>query len=110
MKSHKAIICKSGFRMSVQASATSYSRPENNSGPYTHVEIGFPSETEDMIMRFAEDPNYPCGTVYPYVPVGVVKAVIIKHGGSVEGDHPYFDINAEQSFILAKALLDDTNS
>ena len=107
MKRYKFLYCKSGFGMSVQASETSYCAPRDNIGPYTHVEIGFPSAADCMIIGYAEDPDDPTGTVYGYIPVGIVKALIIKHGGIEEGEHPVFDINAEQSYELAVALAEN---
>jgi len=75
------IICADGFTVSVQASLTHYCSPRDNYGPYSEVELGFPSQEEPDIMDWAEDPDAPTGTVYGYVPVTVVAAVIDKHGG-----------------------------
>lgn len=47
----------------------------------TSVEIGFPSEKEDLIMEYAEDHDRPTRTVYSFVPHEVVHEVIMKHGG-----------------------------
>ena len=79
------INCKDGFSMSVQAGDCIYSTPRANlkSGHYTEVEIGFPSEKEELISRYAESRDY-TNTVYPYVPVEIVEKVIEKHGGMVE--------------------------
>lgn len=107
MKNYRAVYCKSGFSMSVQASATTYCTPRDDNGPYTHVEIGFPNAMDEMIIGFADDHGDPTGTVYGYVPVGIVSALIIKHGGIEEGEHPIFDFDAEQSFELAKALAEN---
>jgi hypothetical protein len=107
MKRYKFLYCKSGFGMSIQASETSYCTPRDNTGPYTHVEIGMPNATDNMIIGYAENPDDPTGTVYGWVPVGVVSALIIKHGGIEEGEHPIFDINAEQSYELANALAEN---
>ncbi len=79
------IICKDGFRMSVQAGQTLYSKPKDLADRYEEVEIGFPSEPEELIKEYAENiwdeaPDY-CDTVYPYVPVKVVNKVLQKHGG-----------------------------
>ena len=41
-----------------------------------------------MILKWAEDPENPCDTVYGYVPVTVVNLVIAKHGGAVSGTAP----------------------
>lgn len=80
------IVCKDGFSMSVQAGEAIYCMPRVNlsSGGYVEVEIGFPSEKEDLICQYAEDSSDYTQTVYPYVPVEVVEKVIEKHGGMEE--------------------------
>ena len=75
------VICKDGFMMSVQASETHYSEPKGFADEYSEVEIGFPSDMENLIMDYCEDHQDPCGTVYGYVPVKLVDRVIDKHGG-----------------------------
>ena len=74
--------------MSVQASKRNYSEPRNDTGPYTSVEIGFPSKKEPLLLEFAEDPDNPTGTVYGWVPSEIVWDVILKHGGVSSGDLP----------------------
>lgn len=77
-----AIICKDGFRMSVQASEYHYSTPRLfNCETYSEFEIGFPSEFEQSIMEYAEEYNNPTKTVYGYVPARLVHDIIEKHGG-----------------------------
>ena len=76
------IVCQDGFVMSVQGSVFAYCSPRNNEGPYTHVEVGFPSVAEPMLKAFAEDPDNLTNTVYGYVPVTLVLDVINKHGGT----------------------------
>ena len=85
---YKRILCADGFNMSVQASETSYCEPCNDRGPYKEVEIGFPSEREDLLMKYIEDRENPTGTVYGWVPNAVVTLVVAKHGGIVEGELP----------------------
>jgi len=97
---------KSGFSVSVQASKGSYCEPRNDIGPYTEVELGFPNAPEPLIIGFAEMPDDPTGTVYGWVPVGVVKALSVKHGGLVEGQMPPFEMNTNQSAIFAEAMLE----
>ena len=76
------VVCKDGFGMSVQVGCTHYCSPRvNNAIYYSAVEIGFPSEKEDLLMPFAEDEEAPTKTVYGYVPVDIVNQVIQKHGG-----------------------------
>lgn len=85
-KTRPRIVCKDGFSMSVQAGEAIYCMPRVNlrSGGYVEVEIGFPSEKEDLICQYAENSADYTKTVYPYVPVEVVEKVIEKHGGMVE--------------------------
>ena len=83
------IVCEDGFSMSVQVGYSLYSTPKKVAKRYSAVEIGFPSEPEELIKEWAEflpfseedeEPDY-TDTVYPYVPVGVVDKVLKKHGG-----------------------------
>ena len=86
---YKQVICKDGFRMSVQAGENLSSIPRQNSVErYEAVEIGYPSEKESLILEYAEGPNDPTDTVYAYVPVHIVTLVIAKHGGMVSGEVP----------------------
>ena len=80
-KVRPAIKCADGFTMSVQGSDTHYCTPRRNGSTFTEVEIGFPSEKVDEFMPYCEDEENPTGTVYAYVPVEIVDAVIKKHGG-----------------------------
>lgn len=88
LETRPRIACSDGFSMSVQAGYFLYSTPRVNleSGDYTEVEIGFPSEKEDLICVFAESHADYTETVYPYVPVEVVEAVIEKHGGWLKSE------------------------
>ena len=86
---NRRVVCADGFEMSVQAHAGAYCSPRGDNKPkYTHVEIGFPSEEEPMLMDYAEEANKPTETVYGYVPVQTVTNVLAKHGGIVEGNVP----------------------
>ena len=75
------VVCKDGFRMSVQAGQTLYSEPRDVADSYKEVEAGFPSEEESLLTTYAEDENNLCGTVYGYVPCSIIDEVIEKHGG-----------------------------
>ena len=101
---YKEVLCKDGFTVSIQAHSRNYCTPRDDIGPYTEVELGFPSSSEHLIIRYAEEKSHPTDTVYGWVPVGLVKALLIKHGGVVEGTLPPFDFTSEQSAILAEAL------
>ena len=75
------IVCADGFTMSVQASRTHYCSPRSDVGPWQSVEIGFPSRIEPLLWQYAESPGEWTNTVYGYVPVELVAAVIEVHGG-----------------------------
>ena len=75
------LVCRDGFRVSVQASAFHYCEPHDDSGPYTHVEVGFPSAPSDLLTEYAEDETAPTDTVYVLVPLTIVEALLESHGG-----------------------------
>ena len=79
------IVCVDGFSMSVQVGFSLYSTPKKVAKRYSAVEIGFPSDHEPLIEKWAEnlfeDTPDCTDTVYPYVPVKVVNEVLKKHGG-----------------------------
>jgi len=88
--SRPRIICNDGFNFSVQAGDGMYCQPRENleSGEYECVECGFPSEREELLMRYAEDVSKPKKSVYSFVPVEVVDEVIKKHGGFFDARMP----------------------
>jgi len=65
-----AIECIDGFMMSVQASSMHYCTPRENQGPYSEVEVGYPSErpTKDWESYFE-------GTWQAIGIVGTIKRV-----------------------------------
>ncbi|MGW7350886.1 hypothetical protein [Streptomyces sp. NPDC054784] len=97
------ITCVDGFELSVLAGAGAYCAPRpplfphlpysgdalsdvgaDYPGPYTAVEVGFPSERPEpwaAWSRYAEGADDPTETVYGYVPVDVVRELIVSHGG-----------------------------
>lgn len=73
---------ESGASLSVQASEHHYSSPRTNNGPFTKVEVGFPSETPpDTWKQYAEDWDKPLDTVYPHIPIELVMLYIGARGG-----------------------------
>lgn len=76
--------CVDGFSVSVQASDCHYCSPRKIGGDYTHVELGFPSDVEELILDYAENFRKPRNTVYGYVPIELVQKMIEKHGGIKE--------------------------
>ena len=75
------VVCKDGFEMSVQAGQSLYSEPRDVADSYEEAEVGFPSEEESLIARYADDEENLCDTVYGYVPCSIIDEVIEKHGG-----------------------------
>ena len=75
------VTCKDGFTVSIQASARHYSLPRVDEGPWTHVELGYPSQPDPLISGYAEDFGDLTQTAYPYVPQEVVSCLIQSHGG-----------------------------
>lgn len=77
------IICNDGTQISVQASVGHYCLPKNNTGPYTHYEIGFPETGngeplyEERLQPYKDN----TGDVYLYVPEDLIVAILTKHGG-----------------------------
>lgn len=88
-KKYEKIVCTDGFTMSVQASQYNYCTPrQNEADRYTEVEVGFPTSPEPLLLPWAEDPDCPTNTVYPWVPSERVALVCAKHGGVVSGELP----------------------
>ncbi len=75
------IECVDGESLSVQADCNKYCTPRSNEGPYTHLEVGYPSvKPPGSMMEYCEDPSKPTDTVYGYVPVAVIQEFIDAHG------------------------------
>nr|DAT01606.1 MAG TPA: hypothetical protein [Caudoviricetes sp.] len=76
------LYCYDGYSVSVQASELHYCSPRiNGLQDYQSVELGFPSEKDELINEYA-DYNPGCeSTVYGYVPIEIVEKLIEKHGG-----------------------------
>ena len=75
------VVCKDGFKMSVQAGQSLYSTPKDVADDYEEAEVGFPSTEETLLTTYAEDNDNLCDTVYGYVPCSIIDQVIEKHGG-----------------------------
>lgn len=75
VKRRDSVVCLNGTQVSIQANEYCFCTPGDNEGPYTEVELGFPSvKPSDTIMPYAADPDKPTETVYGYVPVDLVRA------------------------------------
>lgn len=78
------IHCMDGTKLSVQASEHHYCSPRVNKGPYTEVEVGFPSApTPETWVPFAEcyDEEKQRADIYAYIPITLVMMYIGAHGG-----------------------------
>lgn len=76
--------CVDGFSMSVQGHGGAYSTPRDDfADHYSAVEVGFPSEREELLMPYIDggEDTDPTETVYGYVPIEIIERVIAKHGG-----------------------------
>lgn len=80
-------VCADGFTLSIQASGMHYCIPNEDlsDGNYSKVELSYLSEEVEEFLPFAEDDEAPLATVYGYVPVETVDAVLAKHGGIAVG-------------------------
>jgi len=97
-KRYKCAVCADGYSVSIQAHKTGYCTPRNNEGPFTEVELGFPSASDELILPWAEDRLDPTGTVYAYVPSEVVLELLLKHGGLVGGNIPPMVVGYSSNF------------
>ena len=96
---NKRITCNDGFELSIQANSGAYCHPRvDDADAYMEVEIGYPSEKDDLIMAYAEQPSSPTETVYAYVPVDLVYLLLTKHGGIKDGEVPRGVLYYEDKF------------
>lgn len=81
-------LCRDGFSISIQGGTSfHYCRPRTLCRIFESVELGFPNQVEDLIMRYIDDPeSNPLKDVYGFVPIEVVDEMITKHGGIVDID------------------------
>ena len=76
--------CADGFSISVQANKYAYCNPRiTYPGEYTKVELGYPSEPDELIEEYAEDWDDLTNTAYGYVRIKIVDKLLEKHGGIV---------------------------
>lgn len=56
------IECADGFALSVQACRWTYCTPRENTGPWTAVEVGYPTDREESLMPYIDgDDDDPTG-------------------------------------------------
>jgi hypothetical protein len=85
------IVCGDGTTLSVQAGSYLYCIPRTDEGPWSAVEVGYPSRSLEGLLEYAEDLNRPCDTVYARVPMDVLAQVIDQCGGFVALDVPQIE-------------------
>jgi len=78
--------CNDGFTFSAQNHFATYcnSKEAKSMKEITDMELGFPSQADDLIAPYANATEY--GTpltqdVYGYTPIDVIIALVNKHGG-----------------------------
>ena len=86
------VICKDGFKMSVQHSSSHYCSPRIDFAErqgyaegfeFVSYEVAYPSEKEEILLPYAENPECPTGTVYACIPAQIVEQVAEMHGGLI---------------------------
>ena len=81
----KVVCLENGGNLSVQASETHYCIPRNNTGPYTCVEVGYPTGVKlpdswkEYAERWDEDADWRKSDVFAYVPVELVRELILEN-------------------------------
>ena len=75
--------CVDGFEVSIQASHFHYCQPRDSAGPWTHVELGFPTARVTSLREYRDGPPPDTGTVFGYVPIEKVARLLNRHGGLV---------------------------
>jgi len=88
MGKYKRVHCRDGYNVSIQAGEGNYCYPRDDYGPYTEVELGFPSCADPMLDSYAENKSDLLETIYGYVPSAIARDLIVKHGGAVSGECP----------------------
>lgn len=85
------MVCRDGFKMSVQGHFGAYSYPRDDfGGPYNELyrEFEIQCHADEPLLLALNDGEKPDHGIYGYVPLAVVLAVIEKHGGLAEESTP----------------------
>jgi len=77
-----AIVCKDGFKLSVQASAGHYCYPQKlcSFERYSEFEVMFLSDLNEVDIKLLHDYSENWG-IYEFVPRSLVEEIIKNHGG-----------------------------
>lgn len=95
------VTCPDGFNVSVQASQYNYCHPRNDVGPYSEVEVGYPSEWPEEWQPHREGET---GDVAGYLPVDLVVRVLLQHGWIVSGELPPMVLPAAYHLMIAEVM------
>jgi hypothetical protein len=80
----KAMVCADGFSVFVQAHHGAYCYPRSNEGPWTQFELGYPSRPMPEMGEWIDGADInDTQTVWGFVPIEQVSALIVRHGGLV---------------------------
>ena len=78
------VVCADGAIISVQASRTHYCHPRDDEGPYIEVEVGYPTNVDEMPAswkEYTEDTDQVAADIYAFIPIELVTQFIDEHGG-----------------------------
>ena len=78
------VVCADGATISVQASRYHYCHPRDDEGPYIKVEVGYPTNVDEMPAswkEYAQDADQVVADIYAFIPVELVAQFIDEHGG-----------------------------
>ena len=78
------VVCADGATISVQASRIHCCHPRDDEGPYTKVEVGFPTNVDEMPAswkEYATDADQAVADIYAFIPIELVAQFIDEHGG-----------------------------
>jgi hypothetical protein len=77
------LYCMDGTTLSVQAGESNYCSPRDNIGPWTRVEVGFPSKHFPLLDEYKDggESDSPTESVYGFVPIEIVEKCIEECGG-----------------------------
>lgn len=80
--------CADGFNVSIQTGETHYCMPREAVGPWSRVELGYPSGPMPELAEYAdcteEEAPTATETVWGYVPLRKVAELLASHGGIKE--------------------------
>lgn len=87
----RAVICRDGTTLSCQASETHYCYPREDNGPWSKIEVGYPSQVpNEEMLQYCENQRDPTKSIYGYLPVKICCDFIDSHGGFMEEKLPQF--------------------